>query len=202
MTDSRLERHEWRGRSNVDALTSACIERAEKIGGHEFVITQGSYQGGSGDPLSAGTHERGGAVDLRWCGHKRCIRALRLAGMAAWHRTPAQGPWPDHIHAVVIDHPDLAPSAARQVVSYLAGGDGLKNNGPDDGPRLDPIPRPVWPYPEDDMFGDEDRELLKKTYEAAERARKGSYQRDKRLIELARQSAEDADAILAKLEEN
>lgn len=36
--------------------------------------------------------------------------------------------------------------------------------------------------------------------EQAERARKGSYQRDRELIRLARESAEDADAILAKLE--
>src|SRR5690606_18573494 len=111
MSDPRLARPLWRGRTNVDALTIACIEAAEKIGGHEFIVTQGSYQ--SSVAASAGTHDRGGAVDLRWCGHDKCVRALRLAGMAAWHRNPSQGPWPHHVHAVVIGHPSLAPSAAR-----------------------------------------------------------------------------------------
>ena len=147
MTDARLARPSWRGRTNVDALTIACIERAESLGGHQFVVTQGSYQGGRGDVNSAGTHDGGGVVDLRWCGHARCILALRQVGMAAWHRTPRQGPWPDHIHAVVIGHPRLAASAARQVQSYLSGRNGLANNGTDDGPRLEPIPRPMWPWP-------------------------------------------------------
>lgn len=145
MTDPRLARPSWRGRTNVDALTIACIEHAETIGGHEFVVTQGSYQ--NTVAASAGTHDGGGAVDLRWCGHAKCVRALRQAGMAAWHRNPSQGPWPDHIHAVVVDHPALAPSAARQVASYRAGRNGLASNGPDDGPRLSPIPTPVWPWP-------------------------------------------------------
>lgn len=145
MTDPRLARPSWRGRTNVDALTIACIEHAESIGGHEFVVTQGSYQ--STVAASAGTHDGGGAVDLRWCGHAKCIRALRQAGMAAWHRKPSQGSWPDHIHAVVVDHPALAPSAARQVASYRSGRNGLANNGVDDGPRLSPIPAPVWPWP-------------------------------------------------------
>ncbi len=161
MTDPRLARPEWRGRTNVDALTIACVEHAEQIGGHEHIVTQGSYQGGGGDPLSAGTHEAGGAVDLAWCGHDRCLRALREAGMAAWHRTPAQGSWPHHVHAVVIGHPDLAPSAAEQVAAYLSGRNGLASNGPDDGPRLNPIPRPVWPWPQEDEVKPEDIDAIK-----------------------------------------
>lgn len=157
MTDPKLARPAWRGRTNVDALTIACIEHAEQLvrhsapnTAHDFIVTQGSYQ--STVAASAGTHDKGGAVDLRWCGHFVCLHALRRAGMAAWHRTPAQGPWPDHVHAVVIGHPLLADSAHRQVIAYLNGRNGLKNDGADDGPRLDPIPRPVWPYPqEDDM---------------------------------------------------
>lgn len=156
MTDPKLARPAWRGRTNVDALTIACIEHAEELVesfapdvAHEFVVTQGSYQNGRGEVNSAGTHDLGGVVDLRWCGHVGCVQALRMAGMAAWHRTPAQGPWVDHIHAVVIGHPRLADSAARQVTAYLTGRDGLKANGPDDGPRLDRIAEPVWPWPPD-----------------------------------------------------
>lgn len=152
--DARLARPLWRGRTNMDALTIACVERAEKIArkkspatAHEFVVTQGSYQAGAGDRKSAGTHDLGGVVDLRWCGHATCLWALRKAGLAAWHRTPAQGSWPHHIHAVVVGHPYLANAAEEQVDDYLVGRNGLANNGPDDGPRLNPIPRPKWPWP-------------------------------------------------------
>jgi len=155
MTDP-LARPLWRGRTNVDAITAAAIEKAEEIGGHEFVVTQGSYQ--NSVSASAGTHDGGGAVDLRWCGHVGCILALRKAGFAAWHRNPSQGPWPDHTHAVLIGHPKLAPSAARQVDSYRAGRNGLANNGADDGPRISPIP--VFTFQEDDMFSDNDRKTL------------------------------------------
>ena len=155
MTDP-LARPLWRGRTNVDAITAAAIEKAEEIGGHEFVVTQGSYQ--NTVSASAGTHDGGGAVDLRWCGHVGCILALRKAGFAAWHRNPSQGPWPDHTHAVLVDHPKLAPSAARQVDSYRAGRNGLANNGADDGPRINPIP--VFKFQEDDMFSDNDRKTL------------------------------------------
>lgn len=155
--DPRLVRPSWRGRTNVDALTIAALEQAEEYAGHEFAITQGSYQ--SSVSASAGTHDRGGALDLAWTGDPDDVRALRRAGFAAWHRSPAQGPWGHHIHAVVVDHPDLAPSAARQVVAYRNGRNGLANNGPDDGPRLNPIPVFDW---EDHMaFTDADRQMLK-----------------------------------------
>lgn len=159
MTDPRLARPLWRGRTNVDALTIACIEHAEAIMrrahpqiAHLFDITQGSYQAGSGDPNSAGTHDEGGVADAAWCGHVECVWALRKAGMFASHRTPEQGPWPHHIHAVVVGHPLLAPLAADQVDDYLAGRNGLAGHAPDDGPRITPIPRPVWPWPREDWF--------------------------------------------------
>ena len=159
-----LSRPSWRGRTNVDAITIAAIEQAEKYAGHTFTITQGSYQGGAGDPLSAGTHDMGGVVDIRWTGDPRDVLTLRKAGFAAWHRTPAQGPWPDHIHAVLIGHPLLAPAAARQVESYLRGMNGLKYERPDDGPRLSPIPRFTYPPVEDDMpLNDDDKKWIADT---------------------------------------
>ena len=156
MTDQRLTRPTWRGRTNVDALTIACLEHAEQLAGHKFTITQGSYQAGAGDPDSSGTHDRGGVVDLAPC-HPVCIWHLRAAGMAAWDRTPEQGPGPRHTHAVVLGHPDLAPAAARQVIAYTAGRNGLADDGPDDGPRITPIPRPPWPPKEQTMQIDIDR---------------------------------------------
>lgn len=177
MADPRLARPSWRGRTNVDALTIACIEHAEQIVrderpaiAHDFYVTQGSYQSGGGDVNSAGTHDLGGVVDLRWCGHDFCIEALRRAGMTAtWHRTPAQGPWPHHIHAVVRDHPRQADSAKRQTASVLRGGNGLAYERPDDGPQLRPYPMPVWPWPqEDDMpTPEETRKIVREEIDRA-----------------------------------
>jgi hypothetical protein len=158
MTDP-LARPAWRGRTNVDTLTIAALEHAETLAGKTFVVTQGSYQGGHGDLNSAGTHDAGGAVDLRWTGDPRDIWCLRAAGFAAWHRTPSQGPWPDHIHAVLVDHPRLAAGAARQVESYRAGRNGLANNGADDGPRINPIP--VFTLTEKDWFDMATKDELK-----------------------------------------
>lgn len=149
-SDPRLVRPLWRGRRDVDALTIACLLHAEQILGYQLAITQGSYQ--SSVAASAGTHDRGGVVDISVKGmdtaqRRTVVRALRLAGMAAWWRTPAQGDWPDHIHAVVSVHPDLAPAAARQVEALRRGENGLAGRGPDDGPRVIPLPAPVWPWP-------------------------------------------------------
>lgn len=151
--DPRLACPPWRGRSNVDALTIACIEHAESIVrekwpaiAHDFICTQGSYQGSAGDKDSGTTHRLGGGVDLRWCGHPQCYLALRMAGMFIWHRTPEQGDWSDHFHGAPIGHPFMDFRLEAQETSYFRGGNGL--GGPDDGPRLNPIPEPVWPWPD------------------------------------------------------
>lgn len=118
----------------VDEITHRALLAAEKILGYELTITQGSYNAG-GVSASAGTHDGGGVVDLAAWDHANKIRALRRVGFAAWYRRPEQGPWPAHIHAVLVGNARLAPSAQRQVDAYLAGRNGLANNGPDDGPR-------------------------------------------------------------------
>lgn len=148
MTDTRLTRPRWRNRTNVDALTISVIERAEKALGRQLIITQGSYQ--SGVKQSAGTHDDGGAVDFSTRGlteaqKQRAVLELRKAGMAAWIRREIPGVWAEHIHGVVVGHPNLSRTAAAQVRAYRSGRNGLANNGPDDGPRLNPIPVPQWP---------------------------------------------------------
>jgi hypothetical protein len=172
VSDPRLARPLWRGRTNVDALTIACIEHAEQIVrderpdiAHLFTVTQGGYQieNPNREPDSGTTHLRGGGTDLSWCGHPFCYLALRRAGMFIWHRTPKQGPWRDHFHGAPLGHPFMDPALEAQEDSYLARGNGL--GGEDDGPRLNPIPRPVWPWPqEDDMpyrdWPDADRKAL------------------------------------------
>ena len=110
-------------------LTKRCV----------FDLTQGSYEPGL--DASANTHDGGGAADLdidRLCGRSitAALRALRAVGFAAWYRTPAQGPWGPHIHAIAISDPDLSAGAQPQVTDYYAGRNGLRGHGPDDGPKV------------------------------------------------------------------
>ena len=131
----------------VDSRTLAKLGAAERRLGHKFVVVQGSYRAGAGAKASAGTHDRGGVIDLRtWDLPARitpqaAVRALREAGLIAWYRTKAQG-FDPHIHAIDYGNPDLAPAAARQVTAWEQGRNGLANNGPDDGPRV-PVPKAV-----------------------------------------------------------
>lgn len=203
MTDP-LARPYWRGRSNVDAITIAAIEAAEKHAGFTFVITQGSYQGTGGDPDSAGTHGKGGVVDFSVRGRSpveraRMIWALRAVGcFAAWLREEWMGDWVDHVHAVLIDHPDLADSAARQVAEYRAGGDGLRGDRPDYHPRPNPIPVFQWPpTEEDDMFSDDDRKLLQAVNTRLAGQGKRDVEWEQREIERDRAAAEREQRLLA-----
>ena len=118
-------------------------------------ITQGSYTNEL--EASFGTHSGGGAVDLSvidtstWTVLEEeiepLIRALRLAGFAAWLRRPDElyPGSPIHIHAVAVGDEELSYTAYAQVYSefgYLAGMDGLP---PAEGeePSLDPHGGPV-----------------------------------------------------------
>jgi hypothetical protein len=68
---------------------------------------------------------------------------LRKVGFAAWHRPAISGLWPEHIHAIAIGDSEMSSGARQQVSAYYNRRNGLANNGPDNGPRLDPIP--TWP---------------------------------------------------------
>lgn len=109
--------------------------------------TQGSYCGLAGSgcaSASAGTHDGGGAVDIsvtdlstaqRW----ETVRELRRVGFAAWLRTPDQGNWPYHIHAIAIGDPDLWQRDGGfgnrdQVADYYTGRNGLAGHGTDNTP--------------------------------------------------------------------
>lgn len=148
MSDDRYEVVTWRG-FKFDRLTIAAIEAAEELLGRKFRIMQGSYNQGKVG-ASAGTHDGGGAVDFAVEGlNNRDVRVLRVVGFAAWHRIPSEGPWSEHIHAVLIGNERLAPSAARQVEAYKAGRNGLVSNKRDDTWRPSKIP--TFQYPEEDM---------------------------------------------------
>lgn len=114
------------------------LQAAEKLAGRQFRIVQGSYNKG-GVAASAGTHDGGGAVDLDATGltaaqRKAVVLAMRQVGFAAWLRTPAQGNWPYHVHAIAVGDKDLSRGAAHQVAEYRRCKNGLADRGRDDGP--------------------------------------------------------------------
>src|SRR5690606_22668317 len=92
-----------------------------------FSLSQGSFS--TGVAASAGTHDGGGVVDIA-SGSNALVGALRAVGFAAWLRTPAEG-FSTHIHAVALGDPTVSAGAAAQIQAYLAGRNGLANNGPD-----------------------------------------------------------------------
>ncbi|MCZ7546252.1 MAG: hypothetical protein M5R40_23220 [Anaerolineae bacterium] len=142
----------------LNARTVAMLQHAQTLyaGPVNFIdaITQGSYN--STEAASFGTHDGGGAVDISvlgrnadgtWYVHDTApmIRALRLAGFAAWVRQPGdlyQGS-PIHIHAVAVGDAELSPAAQTQLTGeegYFRGFDGLPDYDP---PRPDPHGGPV-----------------------------------------------------------
>lgn len=110
----------------VNQRTAAMVMQAEQIlgGGHKYHITQGSFS--TSVKASGSTHAGGGAIDTNGPGGwSRATSALRAVGFAAWHRSPSQGPWGHHIHAIDYRDPTASSSAKAQGRDYLAGGDGL-----------------------------------------------------------------------------
>ena len=138
MTKGPYLRLNWRGH-RFDYRTVAALKETEHRLGKTLSIFQGSYSTSVG--ASAGTHDGGGAADV-WCDGvdpDHVVRVMRNVGWAAWHRTPAQGPWQAHIHAILAEHETCSTLAAWQVGSYLGGGTGLSSGGPDPDPyRPDP----------------------------------------------------------------
>ena len=121
----------------VDARTAAMLTEAQSILGFPVRLDQGSFS--TSDPTSVGTHAGGGVVDVNvdtWSTTRRrtVTGVLRSVGFAAWLRSPTEGDWPWHIHAVAISDPDLAPAAQAQVGDYYRGRNGLRNHLPDTGP--------------------------------------------------------------------
>lgn len=131
-----MARTTWRG-VTLDARTALMLAEADRLVGPAVPVrpSQGCYNAGRVS-ASAGTHDGGGAVDISASALTlgqvvKVVRALRRVGFAAWYRSPDEGPWGPHIHAIAVGCPDLAPSAARQVAALRAGRNGLANGGRD-----------------------------------------------------------------------
>lgn len=132
----------------VNQRTRDMLVEAESLLGRAIDLSQGSYNAG-GVEASAGTHDGGGAVDLsvtdlsttqRW----ETVKALRTVGFAAWLRSPDQGPWPYHIHAIAIGDTDLAIAARDQVADYYLGKNGLASHAADNTPSAYQVPFTWW----------------------------------------------------------
>lgn len=117
-------------------------------------ITQGSYT--RAVEASFGTHAGGGAVDLSVMypgtytihaeGIEPLIRALRLAGFAAWYRDfdELYDGSPVHIHAIAIGDQELSLVAREQLTGahgYFLGYNGLPIDG--GAPSPDPHGGPI-----------------------------------------------------------
>ncbi len=126
----------------MNSRTKAMLVKAEGLLGRQLTVTQGSYNPG-GVGASGGTHDGGGALDLGVEGMSSTTRTdvarkLRQVGFAAWVRTPAQGDWGYHIHAIALSDPDLSSGAQHQAGDYYLGYNGLAGRGSDDGPAVSP----------------------------------------------------------------
>ncbi|MEO6412979.1 MAG: peptidoglycan-binding protein [Pedococcus sp.] len=123
----------------ANARTKAMLVEGQSHIAQNLVMEQGSYS--TSDPSSAGTHAGGGAVDihvdnLTSTQRVTAVRELRKVGFAAWLRSPSQGDWDWHIHAVATSDPDLSTEAQHQIGDYYLGLNGLANRQPDDGPQV------------------------------------------------------------------
>ncbi|MFC4019082.1 peptidoglycan-binding protein [Micromonospora sp. GCM10011542] len=125
----------------VNTRTRAMLLEAERLLGRQLTLTQGSYT--SGNSSSAGTHDGGGALDISVTDLSTTYRTtvvgrLRRVGFAAWLRTPSQGDWPYHIHAIALADTDQSAAAQHQAGDYYLGLNGLANRAADDGPVVTP----------------------------------------------------------------
>lgn len=143
---SRNDRY---GTKRVNTRTRLMLAAADRKLPWTIQVSQGSYcsfQGSGCAAASAGTHDGGGAIDVRvkdlstterW----RTVQALRQVGFAAWLRTPSQcgGCWTAHIHAIAIADTDVWQRDGKftnrdQVADYFVGRNGLSGHGPDNTP--------------------------------------------------------------------
>ena len=116
----------------VDVRTRVMVERAEsymkKMGiNSKLSFSQGSFN--HSVSASAGTHDGGGALDIRIGGFSsatadKVVKALRMAGFAAWRRG-VNDTFSPHIHAIAIGDRQASAVAKAQVAEYFRGGDGL-----------------------------------------------------------------------------
>ena len=88
------KRVRWHGGTFTERFANT-LKTAQRLDGSYFPVIQGGFR-----PRTSysGSSHAGDAVDTRWDPSR--LRAMHRAGVYAWHRTPAQGPWGHHIHGI------------------------------------------------------------------------------------------------------
>lgn len=117
MSTDAFQKVVFRGRT-VDKKTRAFLLQMEARLGYQLTIVQGSYN--HGVSASAGTHDRGGVVDLAPYDFHRKVKVAADLGAFVWHRPYLAGVWGEHIHLGIRDHGNLAPAAQRQQADWDA----------------------------------------------------------------------------------
>lgn len=138
---AQTERIRWRNGYVCDCIVTSMpmIEQRLKDAGvikNSVDIFQYCYN--STVAASAGTHDRGGVLDMAQLSDT-ALRVFRECGVAAQHRTVAQGFSGAHNHAFWIGCPHMSPGLAYQQSEYLNGRNGLVSRGPITGPKVKPI---------------------------------------------------------------
>lgn len=145
MTEPRAQdKVVFRGQK-MDRKTEAFLRSMESALGYELTVVQGCYS--NAVSASGGTHAGGGVFDLAPYDWENKVHVGRELGAAIWHRRPAEGPWGEHIHGVIIGSGQLSDAAAEQVVQYRNRQNGLANHGPDTfayHPDVPPFSYAVW----------------------------------------------------------
>lgn len=82
-------------------------------------IIQGCYN--TNIRASAGTHDYDCCIDVEVVGRTwaQGQTFMRNCGWAAWHRSPSQGPWGDHIHAVSLPPSSTNSPSLTQIVAQF-----------------------------------------------------------------------------------
>lgn len=108
---------------------------------NSLTVYQGCYNKGVG--ASAGSHDRGGPVDIGQF-EDRHLKTQREFGWGSQHRTRAQGFSGDHNHMFPIGCPHGSPLAMSQQRAWQNGRNGLVSNGPITGPGPKGKDTPHW----------------------------------------------------------
>jgi len=152
-------RNDRYGTKRVNTRTRLMLQAADAMVPWTIVVTQGSYcalEKKGCAKASAGTHDGGGALDIKVSGMSstkrwQTVRALRSVGFAAWLRTSSQcgGCWSDHIHVIAIGDTDLWQKNGKygnrdQVADYYVGRNGLSGHARDNTPAQYRVPFTVW----------------------------------------------------------
>jgi TP901 family phage tail tape measure protein len=114
----------WHGGTFTERYANT-LKAAQKADGKYLPVIQGGFR-----PRTSfsGSSHAGDAIDTQWNSSR--LSAMNRKGSYAWHRTPSQGPWGHHIHAIPkkgMGYP--GGSGIWQQGDAARGGNGLATGG-------------------------------------------------------------------------